>query len=190
MQSFLDALEKGHELGVRDTRFFKSVLDDAYRKRNFAAVESLVIELKGQVELVAAGCVFPIYDFIGNQLQELGTQARPEPLAINLLAAPIGGVVVLSWLRAYSRAPRLLIDSLINNQKEIPNRVVKLVYASIENAFAAPSWWEQLPDESRQRLIELVSFGADPVLFVPSSGLQDDDHSYSKQVLLNNPRFA
>jgi hypothetical protein len=157
MYEFLDSMELGLKLGVRDADFYKGVLDNELVSKNYSAVESVVIELAGATELVAAGCVYPTYDFHGNHLQELGTLLRPEPLSISVLASSSGSFVVLSWLRGHASAPRQLVQSLLQQPGNIPDGIVRLIYSSIENAFAAPDWWEGLSKAASEKILSCTA---------------------------------
>ena len=185
MHGFLDSMELGLELGVRDADFYKNVLDNELVTKNYLAVESVVIELAGVTEFVAAGCVYPTHDFHGSHLQELGTSLLPEPLSISVLASSSGSFVVLSWLRAHASAPRQLVDSLLQQPGAIPDGIVRLIYSSIENAFAAPDWWEGLSKAASEKIHELVLYGAHPVLPVPDTALVADGIAFSGQTLVS-----
>jgi hypothetical protein len=185
MQSFVGAMAEGTMKGVKDTRHFKSLLDDALLTRSFDLVKSRIIWFQHPLDVVCSGATYPYWDFRGDTLQELTGPKLLSPLAITLLQGGSQGAAVLSWLEGYEGPPQTFLESLLEEHR-IGDAIIRFVFSALENTFARPEWWDRLPAAYQQDLIRrmieyMIPFRETPNDFLTDDGLEFVDWKIASQ---------
>lgn len=168
----------GNELGLRDSQ----VHFDAYRvlveSGAFDRIRALVVRLRRVPDLMAAGGEFPMFDFNGSMLQDIGDpELMPAALAHACIPAEWGGTFALIWRREDHRILERFAATLeAVGPTGLPDAIVRFVTSSCENVFFRPSWWNQLPPDERRLIQSRLRAAADPSLPVFPNLLVDDGH--------------
>ncbi len=145
----------GLETAIRDLRKSKTMYDNILLRQDFSSVFYYIIRISETPDILCSGQVLPTIDFNGNELQDLMELDKTmDQCSFSIIATNSGGAVVFSWI-GYQKAPSDLIASLnqmTNNQ--IPHAIIRFAFQYFENTFISPSWWDALPDSTRNSLIE------------------------------------
>lgn len=152
IQTQVSAHIQGTDLGIRDLRRFKAILDTGLVTRTFDKVNSTVFEFSGTLPVVATGAWYPPFDLSGRRLQTLQEDA-PQPLAITLLNDGGTGFGVLSWFVDASRVPLRFVESL-RASDNVADALIRTALGTSENAFFSPEWWKSLTQPQQNEIVE------------------------------------
>lgn len=158
IQTCYDMLEPANQLALLDIKVLhdmgKAIIEDDFSDFNYYA-----IELDRKPDIVASGGSTLVCDIYGIAIQELES---PEPLdliAFNLLPHRTKyGIAVFSW-HGKSESNEKFIRSFHSiADADKPNLLVSFVLHNIENTFAAPRWWDSLPNDEKRKLLSKMYF--------------------------------
>ena len=166
IQTLVNSLESGTDIALRSTEYYKRIFDEMLVNGNYSGVEGYVIEFDDAPTVLCSGAIFPVQDFDGVELQELGHPDRiPELLCFSsFFSKERQGVMAFSWLSQQGDSSRRLIDSL----KQIPDlfiteALLRFIFEYCENLHISPTWWESISHRSRVALIERLNLAGDLV---------------------------
>ena len=187
IQAMAQPLNIGLEAGARDTNYYKSIYDDILERRGFNTVRGYIIEFDTVPPVMCSGAVYPEQDFKGVELQDV-TDLRntPDLLCFTSFHGGERGVVTFSWLAESDRTCCAFIESL----KAISDRLVtaallRFFFTHCENVHMKPDWWESLPEETRNAVIERIAVSADPIKARLKAVLADDGVAYDPWPIVN-----
>jgi hypothetical protein len=153
IQDIADGYLLGVESSLEELSAIKIRYDEALVKCDYKSVRYYAIILDDFPTFVCSGFTQPIYDFHGNQLQDLADLSTvSENLAFSVIATNTGGIVIYSWIDQNTSSKRL-IKSLANltYHKQL-NASVRFTFENFENLYISPNWWEILDSQSQQNL--------------------------------------
>lgn len=153
IQDIADSSLAGVESGLNDLMHAKVKYDGKLIKNQFSDVRYYAILFEGTPNFVCGGFTQPVYDFEGNQLQELADlSAILEQLAFSIVTTNKGGVIIYSWVDKNLSASRL-INSLKNlsPEKQV-NASARFAFDNFENIYISPEWWDALEPQVQQRI--------------------------------------
>ena len=187
IQAMAQPLNIGLEAGARDTNYYKSIYDDILERRGFNTVRGYIIEFDTVPPVMCSGAVYPEQDFKGVELQDVADlRNTPDLLCFTSFHGGERGVVTFSWLAESDRTCCAFIESL----KAISDRLVtaallRFFFTHCENVHMKPDWWESLPEETRNAVIERIAVSADPIKTRPKAVLADDGVAYDPWPIVN-----
>lgn len=145
------------QLGKFEHERLKLIWDrylDNYGGANF---QWYAIQFDGLIPLVTSGTFFPERDFSGAALQPITAPVGALGLlGFNIL--PIAGktCAIFGWL---DNKPQNLnfVKSLHNIPPDLlASSIVQFSFDTSDNLFVRPSWWQQLPLQQRQFLLQVL----------------------------------
>ncbi|WP_339492861.1 hypothetical protein [Pseudomonas sp. EA_15y_Pfl2_R67] len=172
-QLLLDSTQ-GQNSGFQHLQRHKLIYDAALSEQSFADFRFLVFWSSSPCAIQASGLLFPDYDFLGRQLQDLG----PETEALDLLTfftAPTdhGWAYVLAWHQSSDQTCQWVRDSLqegICQGRKLEDMLLRLSLAC-ENHAIRISWWDKLTPSAQHAGLTALSVGTDPNVGIPSDYL-------------------
>ena len=155
IQDIADQFLIGVEGGLNDLMTIKARYDEILIKHDYTAVRYYVIVLEEVPDFVCSGFTQAVYDFQGNQLQDLADlNIISENLSFSIIATDFGGVIIYSWAERNISSARL-IESLMNlNPQKQVNASVRFAFENFENLFISPNWWEALDPQLQQKIFQ------------------------------------
>lgn len=154
-QAYLDAMQTGFAHGVDDLTVYRGKFDSLLVEEAWGFMTHVVLRLDSLPPILVAGATHPEFDFNGEALQDLRTVDVPEALFVSVVPDDHdGGIAALSWFSEHL-APKRLVESMVSlGDPELPDALFRLVFGSFENVPIAPTFWDSLPGELRESLIE------------------------------------
>ena len=174
IQDLADQFLIGVEAGLNDLTSIKAKYDETLIKHDYKDVKYYAILLEEIPDFVCSGFTQPLYDFKGNQLQDLADlSVISENLAFSIIATDLGGSIIYSWADK-NISSTMLIKSLMNlsHEKQI-SASARFAFENFENLFISPNWWESLDPYIQQKIFERHLSGT-PDYPHMASGLIDD----------------
>lgn len=155
IQDIADQFLIGVEAGLNDLMTIKARYDEILIKHDYTAVRYYVIVLEEVPDFVCSGFTQAVYDFHGNQLQDLADlNIISENLSFSIIATDFGGVIIYSWAERNISSARL-IESLMNlNPQKQVNASARFAFENFENLFISPNWWEALDPQLQQKIFQ------------------------------------
>lgn len=171
-----DELSKGWSTGLRELQRQKTDFDELFKCGDYSRARYYIVWFDSHPDIVCSGWTIPDRDFEGHEIQNLSDEKTPAHyLALSLIPSGDRGCAYFSWISGEDTARVRFIASLAGLSKEqIPHAVVRFVLRSFENQCWRPSWWEQLDQEVRARILQYFSMGLDYDVPIPSNYLEDD----------------
>lgn len=157
-QAILALYETGARSGLRDIKEHKERYDEDLKRRDYDKLKSLICRFEGTSVLAAGFGKGADYDFEGNEIQDFrDVSNRIEFMSVSLLTVRGDIVLVISWREDSSDSSEQFVDNLLSKQESlIPHLVVRFVFASAENVYMTPSWWEGLSGREQGSLRQLM----------------------------------
>ena len=176
LQRFAAAHQAGIEAGLKDVRVHKTRYDDLLVAGNFESVRAYVIEFEGAPPVMASGSLFPEFDFDGNAVQtfKIG-EDLPALVSHASVYSGTRGVVAFIWLEDSDPACVPLVRSLhALRDRDLSDAILRFLFEFCENVHIQPDWWEGLPAESRNALVQRMTMSIDPTKSRSSDCLRPD----------------
>lgn len=171
-QSVLQQIVSGFDVSIssslRELEDEKAICDAAILAQSFNEINALVIHFDQIPSIACSGNTQPIFDFAGNELQNLADMATPlAKLSFTLLPSTDGGIAIIAWLNKWGSICRQFADSFLAVPDNLKcSALVQWVFDSFENHALEPQWWESLSEKKKDEL-QLISLNwttASPVL--------------------------
>ncbi|MFH2001261.1 MAG: hypothetical protein ABIK28_16385 [Planctomycetota bacterium] len=129
--------------------------------RDFRRLQSYVIHARCSPIIACAGAFFPDVLSTGELLQDVTSfDTNLQSLFFSVIPEESGVFIILSFFDDEARAPTRFIEDLIRTDK-LPARVIWMCLTRFENTAVKPSWWTQLPNQTRDKINEAVQYNAD-----------------------------
>jgi hypothetical protein len=166
-QSMLQHLISGQEVSIstslKELGGEKVICDAAVLKGSYDEINALVIHFDQTPSIACSGHTQPIFDFAGNEIQNLADMATPlAKLSFTLLPSDSGGIAVIAWLSNSDSVCRRFADSFLAVRDDLKcSAIVQWVFDSFENHALEPRWWESLPEKKKEEL-KLISLNWTP----------------------------
>ena len=111
--------------------------------------------------IVFSGIIFPQYDFIGRELQDLGDHNSVlDVLTFSFVPMENGWGFLLAWHKNSAKACAEFIRSLAtisHNDGKFGDHLFRLVMSNCENLAIRPQWLDSLAEESKNSICESFS---------------------------------
>ena len=181
IQILINQYEDGLRAGLRDLDHYKSIYDTVLLESDFSCIRSYVVEFGQPPDVMCSGGVFPNQDFEGGELQDIADlTATPHVLTFTSFYGGDCGVVVFTWLPESDRTCKRFIESLHRvPDAALTNALLRFFFEHCENVHMNPDWWEKLPAQTRDAVIERMAASANPEMARPGAILTDDGVNFS-----------
>jgi len=160
-QSIIHWTLQGTKLALEDTRRWKAAYDVDFTARDYSGFRYTGVVFDGLLPLVGCGAFMPEFDFEGKALQWLGRASEVlEHITFNLAVLNGRSVALLGWLGPAPGPAADFVQSFAAMPAvKVADSLVQLAFEHIENIYLRPSWWQGLPDEIRDALIDRTKNG-------------------------------
>ncbi len=184
LDNFTTPFEKGSESGFDDMKTYKLEFDDIMVTKKFDNFRSYVIKFKSSPTVMASGGMFPVYDFLGNLLQNkedlVNPNIIPDHIYYNSFYSGGAGYFIVSWLESHSKSCMKFIDSLkLIKPDRITDAIIRFLFSSCENIFISPQWWDNLDISKKNKLEERMNYDMRPNTMYKKDYLKDEGINYA-----------
>jgi hypothetical protein len=120
-----------------------------------------VIYVRCSPVIACAGAFPPDVLSTGEYLQDASDfESNLQSLFLSSIPDQSGIFVVLSFFDDEAKAPTKFIEDLTRIDN-LPARLIWVCMTRLENTALKPSWWTELPNETRDKINEAVQYNAD-----------------------------
>lgn len=156
MKQYLEAYRTSTEFGVRNLERHKLAYDRTLQSRSFHDVRYVVFLSDEKPTIVFSGLIYPDFDFMGRQLQDLGNHQNQLEL-ITFCSAPMinGWGYLFSWHNTSSSICTEYMRSLatmMHQGHNVSDFLFRMVILKCENCALSPEWWESLSAKQREEI--------------------------------------
>lgn len=165
IHTLLSDMRQGTEIGLKNLRLQKQLYDESLSTETYSDVKYVVFHSAQMPTIVFSGLIYPHFDFLGRQLQDLGNKSQTLDL-ITFSFAPMsaGWGIVFAWHVRSGKTCLEFMKSLatrIAHDRNPGDHLFRLVVSNCENLAIAPQWWESLSQPSRSAVEKAASEMAD-----------------------------
>ena len=148
--------EMGLSAGLKDVNHCKQRHDEILTAQQFDTVRGYAIEFEYPPPVMCSFGLTPYQDFKGIRLQNpYDLRSIADLLFVTSFHGGDRGIVTFSWLADNDRTCRAFIESLEAISDEfVTAALLTLFFTHCENIHMAPDWWEVLPEQTRNALLE------------------------------------
>lgn len=146
--------------GLADTVACKEKFENLLIHKDYRRLQSFIIHSKSPPILACAGSFFPDYLSDGSFLQDFTDfNSNMQSLFLSVIPDQTGTFVLLSFFDDEAVAPIRFIEDLITSN--LTQRILWMCMTRIENLAMRPSWWDNLPIETKNQINTAVDYNAD-----------------------------
>jgi hypothetical protein len=165
-RSFLKSFQLGQSLGFASLQQHKKLYDEALLAQDYDQFEFLFITSRDQCNVQVSGLLFPDFDFVGKQLQDL-SEWESVPSLITFFTAPTadGWAFGFAWHASSNKACIPFIESLaarVRQGEKPQDALLRFAISACENHAIRISWWDGLDPAAKSALIERMRFMTAP----------------------------
>lgn len=174
--------EYGVTAGQNDIAQDKSLYDEVLTSKDYSSVRSYVVKFEKAPTIMCSGRLAPVYDFKGVLLQD-GNDANVKLKHLSLSSFAVGegsGAVVLTWLDDSDDICIPFVRSLhAMDRATLADALTRLMFENLQNIYWSPTWWDNLPDESKAALIKRFADATDITKEIDAKALAPDGRSFN-----------
>ncbi len=165
LQDFIATFGLGYSSAIRDLVVRKPSYDDMLVAGNFDGVRAYVIEFSRVPPVMGSGGFYPVLDFEGREIQDLGDVNGPRHLiTVTSFYGGNNGAVVFAWLEKDDASCLPFVESLQRiGDKAVTDAILRLLFTNFENIHIEPQWWEALSHSCRVALMGKFNSSIDPL---------------------------
>lgn len=170
-KSLSEASLLGHSRGLAGLEHHKRYNDEALDGKDYDEFEFTYFTSSSNCPLQLSGLLYPDFDFLGRELQDLANWAAPPDL-ITFFTAPTshGWAFGFAWHASSNRSCVPFMQSLasqVAEGKKLEDALLRFSFSCCENHAFRISWWNGLSSESRLAVQERMLLRLDPTIPVP-----------------------
>ncbi|SNT68294.1 SEC-C motif-containing protein [Amphiplicatus metriothermophilus] len=171
----------GVTAGQRDIDEDKSFYDNVLTSEDYSSMRSYIVKFEKTPTIMCSGRLAPIYDFTGALLQDgCDPNVKLRHLSLNSFASGDGGAVVFTWLEDSDNVCVPFARSLhATDHAILADTLTRLMFENLQNIYWSPTWWDNLPDESKAALIKRFADATDLTKPIDPQALAPDGRSYN-----------
>ncbi len=187
-QDFVNVYTSGVNAGFNDLMNSKEFYDEYLLTQNFNEVLYYVIEIDCKPEVLCSGQIHVEIDFNGNALyspEEIADFSKKlDRISFSILTKNLKGLVIFSCFRNELKSIEFINSIVKLTDDELPNAIIRFTFEFFENTYMNPDWWEKLPTDTKESIIERMNKSVD---FIERSqiALRDDGFKYVDWKVLN-----
>lgn len=164
LKNVLRGMFEGAKFGLNNLEAQKDWYDNSLRHKKYHDIRYVIFNFNHELDIAFSGLLFPDFDFLGNQIQNLGDHTTELEL-ITFCSAPTakGWSYVFAWHKNNTKICEhymRTLATLAHEGQKLEDILFRLVIQCCENIAIAPSWWENLPENI---IVEISTFLTDYV---------------------------
>lgn len=157
-REFMRGMYIGNQLGLERIRHHKSIYEDMLKSENYDDMRYIAFGMSSKWTSQFASGLFPDFDFMGKPLQDLSDPKIPLDL-VTFFTAPSTDSwnVVFAWHDSSQNCVSKLINSIhesVCSGVLIEDLLFRLVLTTCENHMFNISWWDALPQNSKDMIMD------------------------------------
>lgn len=154
-----DLISTGTEAAYKDLHKIKTTMDTMLINSDYDQIKYYALVIDTPPEIMSAGVWNATNDFDNTQLIDLNDlEMNYNSLSVSTLFYDNKGLILFSWIEGIFDCPECykFIQSLNSlSREEQINAVTYWLFASNENIYFSPEWWESLSPDQKQQLINI-----------------------------------
>jgi len=166
IKELLDGIKIGTNFGLENLKKHKLQYDSSLRKGLYTDIKYVLFISKQQPCVAFSGLLYPEFDFMGNQLQNLGDHNQNLQL-ITICSSPMANNewgFLFAWHKSSSNVCVDFMRSLAtiaHGNQNLGDCLFRLAISNCENLAISPQWWDELPKDHKEQISSRVSSMAD-----------------------------
>lgn len=174
INELLKGMELGTRFGFENLKLHKMYYDESLKVERFEDIRYVLFTSDQAPNIAFSGGIFPDFDFLGRQLQDLNNHSSFLEM-ITFCSAPFnsGWGFLFAWHKSSSKICDEYIKSLataVYNKSAAADFLFRLAIQSENHAFS-PEWWNGLSSEKKNKIIEKTSESISVFSDIPQSYL-------------------
>ncbi|MDH5938941.1 hypothetical protein L8R84_22810 [Vibrio splendidus] len=175
-KQLIESMYEGTKNGLNNLIRIKEIYDLTLRERNFSDIKFIIFKCKGKPNIAFSGLIYPEFDFLGNQIQNLHNMNNSLSL-VTVCSAPMsdGWGYLLAWHTVGGSVGDTFVQSLaevINVGVSVEDTLFRFIISSCENHAFSPDWWENISPLHRNEIIQRVTQMTDAMVDTSNDYLQ------------------
>lgn len=158
-QSQVDGLSIGTDIGERDLRQIKSVLDEKLISKDYTGMKYYALIIDSVPEIMSTGVWVVSSDFENNQLADLSIlENNYNSMSVStLLYSNNKGIILFSWEDTIDCPECIQFIEILNklSNDEKVKAIVYWLFSVNENIYFSPDWWEALESSKKEQVSQL-----------------------------------
>lgn len=154
IEEIMQLHQESSKIGLIDLREHYINFFGIYTHKEFSRVNRLIIKIVEQPEVMCSTCFNPEYDLHGNLLQRLIEVEDLDILSFEVFSNGEHGIIQFCWYDNFPTCKKF-VESIIQNE-DIPNTILKLIFARTENHAFKISWFNNLSVLKKKGLMKLM----------------------------------
>lgn len=165
-KKLLSFFKKGKDFGFNNLIRHKMLYDESLGNKSFSDIKYVILNINQKPIIAFSGVFYPDYDFLGNQLQNLGNHKIDLEL-MTFCSAPTekGWAFIFAWHETSSKICKHFMRSLATitykTNYDYSDHLFRLAIMT-ENHAISPKWWDGLEENVKQKITERASILASP----------------------------
>lgn len=167
---------QGTKYGLDNLIRIKSIYDNTLINKTYNDMKFVIFKYSSKPNMAFSGLIYPDFDFMGNQLQDLAdTQAQLS--LVTACSAPMsnGWGYLIAWHTEGGAVGDTFIQSLaevINSSQCVEDALFRFIISSCENHAFSPLWWESINSYHQEAITQRVGEMIEPMAPVPNDYLR------------------
>jgi hypothetical protein len=164
IKEFFMDMKSGTEFGLKNLLRHKEEYDNSLRCKAYSDIRYVLFSTDQNPFIAFSGLLYPDFDFMGRQLQNLGDHTQKLDL-ITFCSAPVesGWSVLFSWHNTSSKTCQEFMRSLATimyDGERLGDLLFRMAISNCENLAIAPKWWESLRDDHKKHISAMANIRA------------------------------
>lgn len=154
-------MRTGTAFGLKNLIEHKAAYDSSLKKECYHEIKYVLFISKQKPFIAFSGLFYPVFDFMGRQLQDLGDHDSHLEL-ITFCSAPMsaGWGFLFSWHESSSNTCVDFMKSLatmVHANSKIDDLLFRMIISNCENFAISPQWWEKLSTNHKEQITARAS---------------------------------
>lgn len=182
VKELLDNMALGTRFALENLNVHKTRFDESLKNDQFEKIRFVLFVSNRSPNIAFSGAIFPDFDFIGRQLQNLENHNSSLEL-ITFCSTPLnfGWGYLFAWYVSNSKVCEHFIKSLasaIHEKQAVEDFLFRLAITTENHAFS-PIWWDNLAHDKKNQIIEKTSETINIFSNTPSNYLKNGAENIS-----------
>lgn len=146
----------GNQIGLASLMNAKDLFEDVLKTSKWQDIKYTAFVINDAPNMAFSGGLFPDFDFLGNQLQDIIDISTPNHV-ITFCSAPIanGWAMIFTWHEAHDWCCSRFMESFkkVIREGQNPGTVLfRFIVQNCENIAFKPSWFDNLAEKQRAEI--------------------------------------
>lgn len=163
---YLEANLLGSRAGFKRIAYHKDRFDASLKSSCWQDIRYVSFNVSGQPTVLVSGSIFPDFDFLGYELQDLGDfDANLSMTAFFTAPTNSGWSFVFAWHKSSDAVCMRLKGSLatcVYNKDSLSDILFRCIFSWCENHAMNPTWWNSLAEREQDAVCERALYMTHP----------------------------